>query len=163
MATEITRTPQARIRTLNEARLADGRACFSGVVDVGDGWRLELSNECMVERNPDGSWSAWDAAPTIDVHIITVTATESGNDVEVATMLGREQNTQGSGWIGHVEELSDPDDQGDALRLAITAAAPNTLMSCWVAFRAEAERGWATDVLATIEFVPMGGGNEPSR
>jgi hypothetical protein len=33
----------------------------SGLVQLGDGWSVALPNECMCERNADGSWSAWDA------------------------------------------------------------------------------------------------------
>jgi hypothetical protein len=55
---------------------------------------------------------------------------------------------------GQVEELVEADDHGDAFRLAIAAAAQNTLMSCWVAYRSETDRQWADGVLRTIAFTP---------
>jgi hypothetical protein len=106
----------------------------------------------MAERNPDGSWSAWDESHTVDVQIVTVTATKTGSPMDASTMLGRETNTSGEGWIGHVEELLEPDEQGPAYRLAITAAATNTVMSCWVAYREPSKRAWGERVLAGIAY-----------
>jgi hypothetical protein len=129
---------------------------LGGEVELWDGWSLTLPNDCLAERNRDGSWSAWDVAHTIDVHIVTVTGSADGQDVEATAILGREPNTQGTRWIGHVEELQEADEDGDAYRLAITAAARNTLMSCWVAYRGDNDRRWASEVLRSIEFTPFG-------
>jgi hypothetical protein len=38
-------------------------------------------------------------------------------------------------------------------RFAITAAAENTFVSCWVAYRDAAERAWAEEVLGGLAFV----------
>ena len=48
------------------------------------------------------SWSTWDAARTVDVHIVTVGGTKDGRPMTAETMLGHEPNTQGAGGIGHV-------------------------------------------------------------
>ena len=127
---------------------------MGGSVDLWDGWRLVLPNECMAERNDDGSWSAWDASHTIDVHIITVTGTETGLPIDAAAMLGVASNTAGAGWTGLAEELSEPDAEGPAYRFAISAAASNTLMSCWVAYRQPEGRAWADSVCRGIEHEP---------
>lgn len=121
-------------------------------VELWDGWSLALPNDCLCERNADGSWSAWDAARTVDVQIVTVDATTHGWPMTADTMLGRQPNSRGAGWVGHVEELTEADERGEAFRLAIAAAAPNTLMSCWVAYRSGPDRQWANQVLATITF-----------
>lgn len=129
---------------------------ISGSVDLWDGWRLALPNECMAERNADGSWSAWDASHTIDVHIITVAGTETGLPIDAAAMLGGPSNTAGEGWTGAAQELSEPDAEGPAYRFAISAAASNTLMSCWVAYRQPEGRTWAEAVCRGIEHEPPG-------
>ncbi|MEO5899149.1 MAG: hypothetical protein ABIR68_03325 [Ilumatobacteraceae bacterium] len=122
----------------------------NGVVDLWDGWSLALPNDCMCERNVDGSWSAWDASRTVDVQIVTVVGTAGRESVSAEAMLGREPNARGEGWSGYVEERVEPDVAGTAYRLTIAAAGPDTLLSCWVAYRSDEDRPWANEVLSTI-------------
>ena len=121
-------------------------------VTLWDGWQLRLPNDCMAGRNADGSWSAWDEAHAIDVHIVTVGRTPDGGPMDATTILGREPTTSGPGWTGVVEESVEADVEGPALRFAITAAADHTFMSCWVAYRDPAGRAWAETILAGIRF-----------
>ncbi len=123
-----------------------------GEIELWDGWRLVLPNDCMSERNQDGSWSAWDSTHTVDVHIVTVTSTQDGRPLGSATTLGRESNVDGAGWIGHVEQLNEADAQGPAYRLAIKAGAENSCLSCWVAYRNPEERTWGDQILESIVF-----------
>jgi hypothetical protein len=97
-----------------------------GLVELSDGWRLRLPNECMCERNADGSWSVWDASHTVDVHIVTVAGTRDGKPMDAAIMLGRVSNVRGTDWMGHVEELVEGDEHGPVYRFAIAAAAVKT-------------------------------------
>ncbi len=53
----------------------------SGPVSLWGGWSLILPSPCLVERGTDGSWSAWDAARTIDVQIIEVGGTAARSPV----------------------------------------------------------------------------------
>ncbi len=126
----------------------------SGLVELWDGWRVTVPNDCMAERNADGSWSAWDAAHTIDVHIIATAGRADGSPLSAEEMLGRAAEIAGADWIGFVEERVEDDEQGPAHRLAIAAAAENTLASCWVAYRDPTERAWGEKVLEGLVFTP---------
>jgi hypothetical protein len=105
----------------------------------------------MSERNADGSWSAWDHARTIDVQIVTVGGDAHGHPMTAEAMLGERPTTSGRGWIGHANLIREPDEQGDALRLTVTAAAENSLISCWIAFRDDKDRAWADGVVKTLQ------------
>jgi hypothetical protein len=122
----------------------------SGVVTLWGGWSLTLPRACMVARNEDGSWSAWDATLTIDVHIVETAGHRSGRAMPAEEMLGEPATVSGDGWIGVVNLLQEPDDVGPAWRLAVTAAAENTLISCWVAFRNLDDRMWGDAVVASL-------------
>ena len=106
----------------------------------------------MAERNADGSWSAWDASHTIDVHILTISGKGDDTTIDAATMLGRDPEVRGAGWVGFVAEHIEPDDHVAAHRFEIAAAADNTLASCWVAYRDPAERSWGEKVLDGLAF-----------
>jgi hypothetical protein len=107
----------------------------------------------MTTRTDDGSWSAWDDLHTIDLHILTVGGDKGGQPVEADAMLGQAPAMSGSGWVGFVDERSDPDERGPAYQFAIAAAARNNLISCWVSYRDAQERSWAEKVLKGLSFV----------
>jgi len=112
-----------------------GLESFSGLVELWAGWQLTLPDECMTERHPDGSWRAWDDTHTIDVRIVRVRTRRGGVRQDARTMLGREPNTTGAGWVGLVEDGCDSDDQGPVFRLVMTCAAENTSLTCRVFYR----------------------------
>ncbi len=58
----------------------------------------------------------------------------------------------GPGWIGNSNLIRESDSQVDALRLAIKAAAENSLISCWIAFRDDIDRAWADEVALTLHY-----------
>ena len=118
----------------------------AGRVELWDGWSIELPSGCMSERNPDGSWSAWDAARVVDIHIVTVGGTQTGRPMTAEQMLGQPGELRGPGWIATRQLLEDRDDQGRLLRVAVTLAADNTLLSCWVSFRQDTDVAWADQV-----------------
>jgi hypothetical protein len=49
--------------------------------------------------------------------------------------------------------VPDPDEHGPAFRCAVAAAAPSTLLSCWISYRSPADREWARLVSSSITFV----------
>lgn len=106
----------------------------------------------MTTRNDDGSWSAWDDLHAIDVTILTTSGTSDGRPIEADVMLGQQPTVSGSGWVGFVEERSDPDEQGPAYQFAIAGAVRNNLISCWVSYRDAEERRWAERVLSGLAF-----------
>jgi hypothetical protein len=118
----------------------------AGDVEHWDGWSLHLPNPCLVERNADGSWSAWDDARTVDVHIVSVGGGASGGPISAADMLGEPITAEGDGWVGAINLLREPDEHGDAFRFTVVAADINTLVSCWIAYRLEPDRSWAEQV-----------------
>ena len=122
----------------------------SGVITLWGGWSLALPGTCMVARNEDGSWSAWDAARTIDVHIAETAGHRPGRALTAEEMLREPANTSGDGWIGVVSLLQEPDEIGPAWRLALTAAAENAFISCWVSFRDQDDRTWGDAVVASL-------------
>ena len=68
-------------------------------------------------------------------------------------MLGSsEENTRGDGWIGNVRELVENDTEGPAYRTVVAAAATNSLLSCWVAYRDAVDRPWGQRVVESICF-----------
>jgi hypothetical protein len=117
-----------------------------GRVELWDGWSIDLPVACMTTRNEDGSWSAWDSARTIDVHIITTAGRRDGSALSAQDMLGAAQTVAGTGWIGAREILLEE----GTYRFAIAAAPPNTLMSCWVSSRSADDEQWAAAVMAGI-------------
>jgi hypothetical protein len=117
-----------------------------GRVELWGGWSLSLPNDCMVERNPDGSWSAWDEAHAIDVSIIEVSGSRTGDPLSATDMLGEPASAEGDGWIGVVGTLAEQDENGPVHRLTIAAASTNTLASCWIAYRDAAGASWARAV-----------------
>ena len=121
--------------------LAEGR------VVLWDGWSLGLPNACMEARNADGSWSAWDDHRTIDVHIISTAGRADGSSLSPDEMLGARPTMSGGGWVGTRESLIEE----GVHRFAITAAATNTLLSCWVASRDPADEAWARRVEAGLQ------------
>ena len=58
-----------------------------GAVTLWDGWQLDLPNECMSDRNLDGSWSAWDDAHTVDVQIVSVGGGRDGQPIDAARRI----------------------------------------------------------------------------
>jgi hypothetical protein len=57
--------------------------------------------------------------------------------------LDASSSSSGPGWKGRSEVLVE----GGAHRFALTAAAVNTLLSCWVASHDPADKTWADAVL----------------
>jgi hypothetical protein len=125
----------------------------NGPVELGDGWSLTLPNDCLAERNADGSWSAWDARRVVDVNILTATG-DDGAPIDPFTMLGTAPNHRAPTWVGTVDEVVDTDHEGLTHRLTIAAAAPGTLLSCWISYRDPADRDWAFAVGTSIEHEP---------
>jgi hypothetical protein len=125
-----------------------------GVIGLWAGWHLELPSECVAERHADGSWLAWDSLHVIDVHIVSADRNRGAQDQDPATILHREPNTSGSGWVGCTEDRSEFDDDGPLHCLEVIASAHNTVMACSVAYRDPAERVWADKLVSTITFVP---------
>ena len=82
----------------------------SGVVALWGGWSLGLPGPCMTARNDDGSWSAWDAARTVDVHIIETAGHQSGRTFTAEEMLGEPATESGDGWIGVISLFQESDD-----------------------------------------------------
>lgn len=121
----------------------------NGPVELGDGWRLSVPNVCLAERNPDGSWSAWDARHAIDVNILTASGDDEAS-IDPLTMLGAPPNHRAATWVGTIDDVVDTDHEGPAHRLTIAAAAPGTLLSCWISYRDPADRDWAVAVSTSI-------------
>jgi hypothetical protein len=124
----------------------------AGRVELWDGWSIELPSGCMSERNPDGSWSAWDATRVVDIHIVTVGGDQTGQPITAEQMLGQPGELRGPGWIATRQLLEDRDDQGRVLRLAVALAADNTLLSCWVSFRQDTDVTWADQVWRSARY-----------
>jgi hypothetical protein len=83
----------------------------AGRVELWDGWSIELPSGCMSERNPDGSWSAWDATRVVDIHIVTVGGNQTGRPITAEQMLGQPGELRGPGWIATRQLLEDRDDR----------------------------------------------------
>jgi hypothetical protein len=126
-------------------------------VEVGEGWSLSIPVEFHAEVNADGSWSAWDARRTIDVHILS-TSDIDGELVPAIEMLGLPAHDQhqyrldsGDGLEGYADLRQDSDNRGPIFRLSATSAVDNRLISCWLAFRDMRQVPWALDVWGSIE------------
>jgi hypothetical protein len=133
-------------------------------VALWGGWSLRLPTQCVVERNPDGSWSAMDGPRRVDVHIIEVGGDRSGAPMAAELMLGAAESTPGAaadltgdGWIGYSELTQETDEVGTIQWRAVTAAAPNTLMSCWIAYRDAPDAAWADAVVGSLRHTPPAG------
>ena len=127
-----------------------GPVRINGVVELWDGWQLAVPNDCLAVRNADGSWSAWDDRHAVDISIVSATGRD-GSALDAATMLGAAPNHHAGSWLGVVDEIADFDEQGSAYRLTITAAAPSTLLSCWISYREPSDRSWALAVCNSIQ------------
>ena len=125
-------------------------------VEIGDGWSLSIPEDFQVDVNSDGSWSAWDATRTIDVHISAATDDPKGQNVPALEMLGlpahdQHQYRRDDGELqGYADLRQDVDGSGPVFRLATISAVPNRLISCWVAFRDMGQVPWALDLWASI-------------
>ena len=109
-----------------------------GVVPLWAGWSIRLP-PARHQRNEDGSWSAWGADWSIDVHIIEVSGGANGEAVSPQSMLSnsaafqrRSTAIDGPSWTGIFETLEEQDNGQAVFRLAGTLCATNTMMSCWV-------------------------------
>jgi hypothetical protein len=123
---------------------------LAGTVTLWGGWSLVLPNRCLVERHRNGSWSAWDGARSIDIHIVEIGGDESGAAVAPERMLGAAGTVSGDGWVGNMGLVDEVDEDGPAHRLALDAASVNTYLSCWVAFRDLSELPWARAVTESV-------------
>ena len=127
---------------------------LSGTVSLWAGWSLRLPSQCVVERNADGSWSAWDDTKAVDIHIIEVGGHVSGEPMSADDMLGAPATARGEGWVGTTELHEEAGESGPIMRLALSAAATNTYLSCWVGYREHADAAWADDVVRSVRHQP---------
>jgi hypothetical protein len=91
----------------------------------------------------------------VDVHIVEVGGHVSGQPMAPDAMLGEQANTSGNGWIGVVEWVEDVNERGPIRRLTLTAAATNTLISCWIGYRDPADATWADAVVKSLRQDPI--------
>jgi hypothetical protein len=122
-----------------------------GRVELWGGWSIELPSECVLERSAEGPWAAWDDKHSIDVQIVEVGGHESGRPMAPEEMLGGPANKTGNGWIGSLEMVQEDDAGQVATRYALSAAAQNTWISCWVSYLEPAELAWAEQVAAGLQ------------
>lgn len=125
---------------------------MSGPVRLWSGWSLVLPGRCIVGRNDDGSWSAWDTARAIDVDIIEVGGTADGTPLSPVQMLGRVATIAGDGWVGDVIVVGEADETGAIHRLVLEAGAINTYLLCSVSFREPSDLRWAETIIGSIEY-----------
>jgi hypothetical protein len=123
---------------------------MSTSVELWGGWSLILPSPCSQTRNPDGSWSAWDGFHTVDVHIMEMGGDSGGEPLAPEQILARPATSAGHDWIGTSELIEDADEKGPVFRFAIRAAATNTLISCWVAYRSRSDLIWAKAIEASL-------------
>ena len=122
-----------------------------GKVDLWGGWSVSLPPSHH-EKNPDGSWSAWDTDWAIDVHIIEIGSDSGGEPVSAEGMLGHERiiNTKGDGWLGEMTVLKEVDDGREVFRLAANLAAINTSISFWVSYFGEHQLPFAEELVRGV-------------
>ena len=122
-----------------------------GETRLWDGWSLSLPTPCRVLRNPDGSWSAFDALRVIDVSILTVGTTTDGVPLSAVTMLDAPDGApvrDSQGCLSYAE-LDVPDDD-PGVHLNIKAAAEMTACYVSVGYRDEADTAWAQQVWGSL-------------
>lgn len=121
-------------------------------VDLWAGWSLALS-PCKYGRNPDGSWSAWSDAWSIDVSIIEVAGGRDGRPLPAEQLLAMQpapNPRHGDGWIGSSEVLTEHDGDRVVYRLAGRLCATNTIMSCWISYLHAEQGPFAEQTLASV-------------
>jgi hypothetical protein len=124
-------------------------------VDVGEGWTVGVPASFKQKINPDGSWSAWDAERTVDVHIVSTDGI-NGKPISAKQMLGlaghdvHHYRRQDKAVLGYADLLQEADASGILYRLATTSAVDNRLISCWCAFRDTDKLQWALQVWDSI-------------
>ncbi len=117
-------------------------------VQLGEGWSIEVPAAFTSRRNPDGSWSAWDSDRVVDVQMLS-TEGPNGVPIDAATMLGgfesgsHQWERRDTGMLGVADLVDEGDDQGWLFRLRTETAVQNRLLSCWFAFRDQAQLDWA--------------------
>jgi hypothetical protein len=126
--------------------------------ELWDGWSLDLPAGFTTQRNPDGSWSAWDQTRVVDVVTLSTAGTADGRAMTSRQMLGPEADTpheyatSPGKTEGYADLLRERDEGGEVLHLASCVAAPNHLISCHIGFRDEADLHWALRVWRSIAF-----------
>lgn len=142
--------------TFLEAQRLDGR--MDGVVTeptritLWAGWSIELPPS-RYQRNEDGSWSAWGKDWALDIHIIETAGDRDGKPVSSEKILGQTDSgtrISGRGWSGTVHFLIEQDDGRDVYRLAGRLGAENVLMSCWVSYVRQDQRGFAQKLIDAV-------------
>jgi acyl-coenzyme A synthetase/AMP-(fatty) acid ligase len=123
-----------------------------GVVNLWGGWSLELPSS-YYQRNDDGSWSAWGADWTVDVHIIETSGDSEGRPVRSEHLLGNSDSINrisGNGWVGSSEVIREDDGQQSVYRLTGQLCSTNTWMSCWVSYMREDQRTFADHIIRSV-------------
>jgi len=83
----------------------------------------------------------------MDIHIFEVAEPSTP---EKLLGVDRPVNLAGHGWLGSAHVLAESEGERIVHRLAGTLAASGTLMSCWVSYQKEAERGFAESLLLSV-------------
>lgn len=121
-----------------------------GLVNLWGGWSIILPASYH-QQNEDGSWSAWGADWTVDVHIIEVGGDSDGQPVRAEILLGVDFpiNVKGKNWVGSKELLIELDAMSgeEVKRLTGKLVAENTIMSCWVSYKSEESTAFAADLI----------------
>ncbi|MEA2647350.1 MAG: hypothetical protein QOE92_2433 [Chloroflexota bacterium] len=116
---------------------------------------LSVPARFRVEVGPDGTWSAWDEARVVDVHLVSTGGVE-GRPVVARQMLGlpgrqSHEYRRSEGRLEAYADLLEEDEKGKpVLRLASTVAVENRLMACWCTFSDRDDLEWALDVWHSI-------------
>jgi hypothetical protein len=126
-------------------------------VDLRGGWSLSLPGGCNTARNPDGSWSAWDASHVIDLSIIETGGGPGGSVLSAEEMLrGTEQ------WASHAldgalarvstdTEVTDtPDGPQPVEWTRVQAAAANTALIMSIGNAGPRDTAWRESIWRTV-------------
>ena len=116
---------------------------------------LSVPQRFRIEVSPDGTWSGWDEARVVDVHIVS-TGGVDGRPVAPWQMLGlpgkqnhHHRRSEGR-LLAYADLLNEEDAGAPVFRLAGTAAVENRLIACWCSFREVADTDWAMGVWRSI-------------